>query len=183
MEALDDVGGHGPRLGVALAEPAVGGGRARVSGHGPPRGHERRRRDAGRTTPFLLLGAPWVKPEAIIPSLPAAGLTLETATFTPAASPAAPEPKYAGQPCAGIRIAVKDAAAVMPYKFGVGLLVALKGQAGFEWLRDGAALDRLVGTRKLRAAIDRGDPVEAIVASDLPAIEAFRKARQKALLY
>jgi uncharacterized protein YbbC (DUF1343 family) len=137
----------------------------------------------GTDAPFLLVGAPWLKPEAIIPSLPAAGLTLETATFTPEASPAAPEPKYAGQPCAGIRIGIKDAAAVMPYKFGVGLLVALKGQSGFQWLRDGAAIDRLVGTRKLRAAIDRGDPVDAIVAADLPAIEAFRKARQTALLY
>jgi uncharacterized protein YbbC (DUF1343 family) len=137
----------------------------------------------GTDTPFLLIGAPWVKPEAIIPSLPASGLTLETATFTTEASPAAPEPKHVGVPSAGIRITVKDAAAVTPYKLGVGLLVALKGQAGFEWLRSGAAIDRLVGTKKLRAAVDRGDPVDAIVAADLPAIEAFRKARQKSLLY
>jgi uncharacterized protein YbbC (DUF1343 family) len=137
----------------------------------------------GTETPFLLIGAPWLKPEAVIPSLPASGLTFETATFTPEASPAAPEPKYVGVPCAGIRITVKDAAAVMPYKLGVALLVALKGQAGFEWLKGGAAFDRLVGTKKLRAAIDRGDPVEAILAADLPAIEAFRKARQKSLLY
>jgi uncharacterized protein YbbC (DUF1343 family) len=137
----------------------------------------------GTDAPFLLIGAPWLKPEAVIPSLPAAGLTLETATFTPAASPAALEPKYAGQPCAGIRIGVKDASAVTPYKLGVGLLRALKDQPGFEWLRGGAAIDRLVGTRKLRAAVDRGDPVDAIVAADLPAIEAFRKARQKSLLY
>jgi uncharacterized protein YbbC (DUF1343 family) len=137
----------------------------------------------GTDTPFLLIGAPFVKPEAIIPSLPASGLTLETATFTTEASPAAPEPKHVGVPSAGIRITVKDAAAVTPYKFGVGLLVALKGQAGFEWLRSGAAIDRLVGTKKLRAAVDRGDPADAIVAADLPAIEAFRKARQKSLLY
>jgi uncharacterized protein YbbC (DUF1343 family) len=137
----------------------------------------------GTESPFLLVGAPWMKPEAIIPTLPASGLALETATFTATGSPAAPDPKYKDQPSAGIRIAVKDAAAVMPYKFGVALLVALKAQPGFEWRRDGAAIDWLVGTKKLRAAIDRGDPVDAIVASDLPAIEAFRKARQKALLY
>lgn len=131
----------------------------------------------GTEAPFLLLGAPWLKPEAVIPTLPAGGVTFETATFTPIGS------KYMNQPCAGIRIGIKDAAAVMPYRLGVGLLVALKQQAGFEWLREGAAIDRLVGTRKLRAAIDRGDPVDGIVASDLPAIEAFRKARQKALLY
>ncbi|HUG54321.1 MAG TPA: DUF1343 domain-containing protein [Vicinamibacteria bacterium] len=137
----------------------------------------------GTETPFLLVGAPWLKPEAVIPNLPAGGLTLETATFTPAASAAAPTPKHVDEPSAGIRIAVKDAAAVQPYRFGVGLLAALKTQAGFEWLRDGDAIDRLVGTKKLRQAIDRGDPVDAIVASDLPAIEAFRKARQGSLLY
>ncbi|HEY8147859.1 MAG TPA: DUF1343 domain-containing protein, partial [Vicinamibacteria bacterium] len=119
----------------------------------------------GTEAPFLLIGGPWLKPEAIIPSLPASGLTFETATFTPAASAAAPEPKYVGLPCAGIRIGIKDAAAVTPYKLGVGLLVTLKGQPGFEWLRGGAAIDRLVGTRALRTAIDRGDPVEAIVAA------------------
>ena len=138
----------------------------------------------GTEMPFLLLGAPWLKPEAVIPSLAAGGLTLETATFTPEAGGAAGgDAKYAGQPCMGIHVAVKDTAAVTPYKFGVSLLVALKGQAGFEWRREGQALDRLVGTRKLREAIERGDPVEAIVAADLPAIEGFRKARQKSLLY
>jgi uncharacterized protein YbbC (DUF1343 family) len=137
----------------------------------------------GTETPFLLLGAPWLKPEAVIPALPSSGLTFETATFTPAASAAATEPKYVGLPCAGVRIGIKDAAAVTPYRLGVGLLHTLKAQPGFEWLKDGTALDRLVGTRKLREAIDRGDPVDAIVAADLPAIEAFRKARQKALLY
>ena len=137
----------------------------------------------GTEAPFLLIGAPWLKSEAVIPLLPAKGLTLETATFTPAASDAAPAPKYVGQPCAGIRIGVKDTAAVTTYKSGVGLLIALKSQPGFEWLKEGAAIDRLVGTKKLRAAIDRGDPLDAIVAADLPAIEAFRKARQKSLLY
>jgi len=137
----------------------------------------------GTDTPFLLVGAPWLKPEVVIPNVPAGGLTLETAAFTPAASPAAPTPKYLGEPCAGIRIAVKDAAAVTPYKFGVGLLVALKSQKGFEWRSGGAAFDRLVGTKKLRAAVEGGDPVEAILAADLPALEGFRKARQKSLLY
>jgi len=137
----------------------------------------------GTETPFLLIGAPWLKAEAVIPTLPSSGVEFEATTFTPEASPAAPEPKHSGVPCAGIHITVKDAAAVTPYKLGVALLVALKGQAGFEWLREGAAIDRLVGTKKLRAAIDRGDPVDAIVASDLPAIENFRKARQKSLLY
>ena len=63
------------------------------------------------------------------------------------------------------------------------LLHALRTQPGFEWLREGEAIDRLVGTKKLRAALERGDTVEAIVAADADAIAAYRKDRLKALLY
>ena len=31
----------------------------------------------GTDAPFLLIGAPWLKAEAVIPSLPASGLTLD----------------------------------------------------------------------------------------------------------
>ena len=40
-----------------------------------------------------------------------------------------------------------------------------------------------MGTKKLRAALERGDTVEAIVAADADAIAAYRKDRLKALLY
>jgi hypothetical protein len=63
------------------------------------------------------------------------------------------------------------------------LLHALRLQPGFEWLREGEAIDRLVGTKKLRAALERGDTVEAIVAADADANTAYRKDRLKALLY
>lgn len=137
----------------------------------------------GTDTPFLVFGAPWLKPEAVIPEIPAAGLTLETAVFTPAASAAAPDPKHKGQACAGVRLAVKDAAQIAPYRLGVGILAALRKQEGFEWRDGGAPFDRLVGTPKVRAALEAGTPVDGIVAADLPAIEAWRKERQKFLLY
>jgi hypothetical protein len=54
--------------------------------------------------------------------------------------------------------------AVHSYKFGVALLAALKSDPTFESLREDAAIDRLVGTKKLREAIDKGEPVDAIVA-------------------
>ena len=129
----------------------------------------------GTDTPFLLMGAPWLKPEAVIPTLPSSRPRIRDGDVHPAASAAAPEPKHVGR-------AVRR----HPHHGqgrGRGHAVqargrpprALKGQAGFEWLRNGAAIDRLVGTKKLRAAIDRGDPVDAIVAADLPSIEAFRR--------
>jgi uncharacterized protein YbbC (DUF1343 family) len=44
-------------------------------------------------------------------------------------------------------------------------------------------MDALVGTKRLREAIERGDSVAAIEAAEAPAIAAFRETRQPALLY
>ena len=79
---------------------------------------------------------------------------------------------------------VTDASAIQPYRLGVSLLVALRRlHAEFRWRDDGLALDRLVGTRRLRTALERGDSVDAIVAADADAIERFRRERRSALLY
>ena len=137
----------------------------------------------GTDAPFLLVGAPWLKPELLVPLVKVPGFTAEPTTFTPTPSPAAPTPKHAGKASPGLRIKVVDAAGAKPFSLGVTLLYALRTQPGFEWLRDGEAIDRLVGTKKLRAALERGDTVEAIVAADADAIAAYRKDRLKALLY
>ena len=137
----------------------------------------------GTDAPFLLIGAPWLKPALLVPVVKVAGFTVEPTTFTPAASAAAPTPKHAGKASPGLRIKVGDAGGAKPYELGVTLLHALRTQPGFEWLRDGEAIDRLVGTKKLRAALERGDSVEAIVAADADAIAAYRKDRLKSLLY
>jgi uncharacterized protein YbbC (DUF1343 family) len=137
----------------------------------------------GTESPFLLIGAPFVKPETIVPLVKVPGYTLEPTTFTPAASPAAPTPKHVGKASPGVRVKVSSAAEAKPYHLGVALLAALRMQPGFEWLREGEALDRLVGTKKLRAALEAGQPVDAIVAADAPAIAKYREERLKALLY
>jgi len=137
----------------------------------------------GTDTPFLLLGAPWAKGADLAAAVAAPGFTLEAASFTPKATEAAPDPIHKDVECSGVRVHVADAKAAQPYTLGVALLHALRGQAGFEWRDGGAALDRLVGTRTLREALERGDTVEAIVQSDAKAIEAFRAERKPALLY
>jgi uncharacterized protein YbbC (DUF1343 family) len=137
----------------------------------------------GTDAPFLLVGAPFVKPETMVPLLKVPGFSVEPTTFTPAASPAAPTPKHVGKASPGLRVKVTNAAEAKPYQFGVALLAALRMQPGFEWLREGEAIDRLVGTKKLRAALEAGQPVDAIVAADAAAIAKYREERLKALLY
>lgn len=137
----------------------------------------------GTDAPFLLLGAPWVKAEELAAAASTAGFTLEPAKFTPQPSEAAPDPKHKGVECSGVRVHVADPKAARPYALGVALLRALRAQPEFQWRDNGAALDRLVGTRKLREALERGDTVEAIVQADAAAIEAFKTERKASLLY
>jgi uncharacterized protein YbbC (DUF1343 family) len=136
----------------------------------------------GTEAPFLLLGAPWLSPPRLMAAVTAPGFSLEPATFTPRASEAAPEPKHRDVACAGVRVRVVDAAAARPYRLGVALLHALRRDPAFRWRRDGA-LDWLVGTRRLRAALERGDSIDAIVAADAPDLEAYRRDRASSLLY
>ncbi len=137
----------------------------------------------GTEAPFLLFGAPWLRAEALVGSLSVPGLTLEPTRFTPLASAAAPRPKHAGVTCAAVRVRVIDPGAVRPYGFGLRLLSALRHQPGFAWVQEGAWLDTLLGTGRVRASLERGDPVADILAADAPGIERFTRERRDGLLY
>jgi uncharacterized protein YbbC (DUF1343 family) len=138
----------------------------------------------GTDAPFLEVGSPWLKAKELAAAAAGPGVDLEPIRFTPAPGPAAPRPKYAGADCAGVRVRVEDARNLRPYAFGLGLLAALKRlHPEFAWERGGEALDTLLGTATVRAALDRGERVEAILASDQPAIERFARERRSALLY
>jgi uncharacterized protein YbbC (DUF1343 family) len=137
----------------------------------------------GTDSPFLLVGAPWVKPDELARQAATPGFALEPTTFKPAGSPAAPASKLLGVACKGVRVRVTDAAAARPFALGLRLLVALRRNPEFAWLREGAGLDSLLRTRALRLAIERGDTVDAILAAQAPAIERWRDERKPSLLY
>ncbi len=137
----------------------------------------------GTESPFLLLGAPWLDAAVLAREAAGDGFTLEPATFTPTASEAAPSPKYVDVSCRGVRVRVSDVAAARPWALGLRLLVALRRQPGFCWTRGGAWLDTLTGSSAVREALERGDGVEAILASQAPALARWREARKPALLY
>jgi uncharacterized protein YbbC (DUF1343 family) len=137
----------------------------------------------GTEAPFLLVGAPWVKAEEVAREAATPGFALEPTVFTPEASEAAPEPKHLGARCHGLRVRVVDPAAARPFALGLRLLIALRRQPEFAWVREGAWLDTLCGTRAVRVAIERGDGVETILAAEEPAIERWRRERAPSLLY
>jgi len=139
----------------------------------------------GTETPFLLIGAPWLRPEALIGRIPrAAGIRLEVVRFTPRSSPAARDPKHADVACAGLRIHPDGAASLSPYRFGLELVKALRDlHPEFRFLRGGAAFDTLLGTRRVREGLERSESPDRIVARDLSDLEAFRNERRPFLLY
>jgi uncharacterized protein YbbC (DUF1343 family) len=137
----------------------------------------------GTEAPFLLVGAPWMKADEVAREAATAGFALEPTAFTPVASAAAPSPKLQGVECRGLRVRVTDPAAARPWTLGLRLLAALRRHPEFAWVREGAGLDTLCGTTAVRAALERGDPVDAILAAQAPALERWRAERKPFLLY
>jgi uncharacterized protein YbbC (DUF1343 family) len=135
----------------------------------------------GTEAPFLLFGAPWLA--ADVSKWTAPGFALAGATFTPRRAAAAPEPKAADAPCRGGRVGITDPRAADPWRLGLSLLARLRAEKGFAWLRGGAALDALVGTTRLRHALERGEGPDAIAAADAAAVAAFAEKRRAFLLY
>ena len=137
----------------------------------------------GTEAPFLLFGAPWVRPRDVVAKIRSEGVSLEPASFTPTASESAPLPKFDGLRCEGVRVSVTDARTLRPYAFGLSLLAMLRSAPEFRWGGDGRQLDALLGTRRVREALERGVPVARILASDGAAITRFREKVKGLLLY
>jgi len=143
----------------------------------------------GTTKPFELLGAPWVDAERFADGMNALGLP--GVHFRPAVI----EPtfhKHAHISCGGCQIHVLDRAAFRPVEAGVALIAAFRAAdpGGFRW-RDPPyeyehtllPIDILAGSSELREQIERGTPVREISAAWTESVDAFKKTRERFLLY
>lgn len=144
----------------------------------------------GTRTPFRLVGADWIDAAALVRTLRAAalpGVAFETARFTPREiAGKASQPRFKGQTIAGVRLAVTDHAKVQPVELGIVLLAALFEQArarGVELIDRPAWLAKLAGTRRLQAALTRGEDPRAIFASWSVEVAAYQSRRERYLLY
>jgi uncharacterized protein YbbC (DUF1343 family) len=137
----------------------------------------------GTTRPFETIGAPWVDAPALAARLNAMalpGVTFRPTWFTPTFS------KHTGVACAGVQLHVTDRAAFLPVRTGIAVLKALHDQhpKDFAFLPgDPPFFDRLAGVPWLRAAISRGDTLQAIEARWQRPLADFERLRQHYLLY
>jgi uncharacterized protein YbbC (DUF1343 family) len=132
----------------------------------------------GTETPFELVGAPWIDGPALAKAL--AGESLGGVSITPAAFTPASD-RYAGRECRGVRLRVVDRSSFEPVRTGLAIARALRRAYAGAWEFD--KLNRLLVHPAAMSAIDRGLPLDDVVATYRVELDAFTAKRQKYLLY
>ncbi len=132
----------------------------------------------GTSTPFEVMGAPWISGERLAEYLnqrKLAGVVFEPVVFTPSASP------YAHQRCEGVRLQVVDRGALNSAALGVELAAALYRLYPGKFLFGGTL--GMVGSRRVIQAIKCGDDPQVIQQQWQARLKAFDRLRAKYLLY
>jgi len=142
----------------------------------------------GRGTPmaFQAIGAPWLAPRRVLDWLTRhapevlTGVALDTTTFTPSLPT---DGKYDRVPLPGIRLKVTDRSRYDPTRLAVALLAAMRAQHADSFQFRSGHFDRLASGPALRVALLAGTvPREVWVDWDA-ALETWRTARAKYLVY
>lgn len=136
----------------------------------------------GTATPFELICAPWLDVDGVIQRARRPDVRMTATTVVPMSSRVVPDPKFPGSSCRGIRLA-PEGNEVNGFRAGLALLLAVRRAPQFRWTMNGATTDAVLGTPRLRRAVDRGASLDAILRSQAPAIRAWREQRADALLY
>lgn len=140
----------------------------------------------GTHEPFELVGAPWLNNEKVAALLRERfdELQIETTTFTPQDLPGkAMNPKFEGELCQGLRFKTEAPEKVESVKLGVALLWALQQTHPDKFTLAEKRLARLFGATWLRQSLLAGENLQTLWQRLEREGEAFRKLRQKYLLY
>ncbi|KPK35269.1 MAG: hypothetical protein AMJ65_17495 [Phycisphaerae bacterium SG8_4] len=134
----------------------------------------------GTDKPFRQFGAPWIDGKSLadrLNGLKMPAMRFEPTQFTPVSS------KYRGQVCNGVRIITTDRDRLEPYCSGVRIVNEIYRMypGKFEWKI--GHFDRLCGTPKVRQAISDGTSLEKLREEWQVELKAFRKIRDKYLIY
>jgi uncharacterized protein YbbC (DUF1343 family) len=143
----------------------------------------------GTTTPFELVGAPWLDAAALAAALRETslhGVLFRPASFRPEFQ------KHAGQACHGVQVLVDDRVAFRPFLTYLALIVEARRQAPrsfawrtetYEFETERPAIDLLLGRADLRPMLEAQASVEQLRRSWETDLETFRRTRERFLLY
>jgi uncharacterized protein YbbC (DUF1343 family) len=132
----------------------------------------------GTSTPFQLVGAPWIDAERLAGAMNALrlpGVRFAPTTFTPASA------THAGKVCRGVRVELTDRDALNSPALGVALSHTLHRLYPKEF-----QVDRILGnlgSAALLEAIKTGEPLPSLLAAVERDVAAFEPVRARYLLY
>ncbi len=132
----------------------------------------------GTDTPFELVGAPWIDGQKLASYLNArqiAGVRFVPVRFTPKSA------VHKDQECGGVNLIVTDRSRLQSVTLGIELAAALRELYRNDWKIEGFL--RLLVNGDAFERMKRGDSPELIVRSWAAALEQFKQARARVLLY
>ncbi len=134
----------------------------------------------GTTRPFEIFGAPWIDGYVLADKLNALhlpGVKFREIWFTPTFS------KFQGKLCGGCQIHVTDRNAFQPIATTLNILAVVKQLYGDKLTFHQRYFDRVLGNDTVLQGLERGEPVDKIIAAYQPGLDKFAKERQQYLLY
>lgn len=133
----------------------------------------------GTTKPFELLGAPWIdgnKLGALLNSLQLDGVMFREAWFTPTFS------KYSGEMCGGVQLHITDREQFRPLAITLNIIQTIRSNYP-EFQFHPQYFDNIMGTSKVRQALEDNVPVSKILKLFEADLEMFAELRRTYLLY
>lgn len=143
----------------------------------------------GTTRPFELVGAPYIVPEQYADRLNAIGLPgvyFRACVFQPTFQ------KHARVSCSGVQLHVTNRQDFEPVLVGVAMVKTAFEmypeefrwkEPPYEYVYDRNPFDVIAGTNQMREAFERGDSLETIEGSWRAPLQAFKKVRERFLIY
>ncbi len=134
----------------------------------------------GTTKPFECCGAPWIDGYVLTRELNALslpGVKFRESWFAPTFS------KYAGERCGGCQLHVTDRAQFRSLTVTLALLQTVRSLYGARLELHADYFDKVMGTSRVRAAFERGESYQNIVADFAAGLAEFERLRAPYLLY
>lgn len=143
----------------------------------------------GTTTPFELIGAPFINPfelASALNALPMAGVQARPHVFQPMFQ------KYQGQVCGGVQLIVANRHQMKPLRLGIQILCTLRAlypeqfkwrSETYEFVSDRLAIDLLLGEFGLSTLIDEGASWREVCAGFATAEATWLEERREYLIY
>jgi uncharacterized protein YbbC (DUF1343 family) len=134
----------------------------------------------GTTKPFELFGAPWIDGFTLIEklnSLNLPGVRFREAWFTPTFS------KFKGELCGGAQIHVTDRHQYSSFDTSLFIIQTIMELYPKNFEFHETYFDKIMGTSRIREALEKGARVEDIIQSYEEELINFSKLRKPYLLY